>query len=59
MIIETCPQCGADLEDLALTINPPIHIKRCPKCGWKYEEREQIIRIPFDNTKNYGQSYNY
>lgn len=30
-----CPKCGAKLVDYCLTICPPIHLKQCPKCGWK------------------------
>lgn len=49
-IIYTCPKCGADLEELVLTSNPPQHIKRCKnlKCDWMFVEKPQdVIRIPY------------
>lgn len=51
-IITTCPKCGADLEEAILTVYPPLPVKHCPKCGWKWVgEPEQIVRIPFDTTQ--------
>lgn len=47
MVIKTCPQCGADLSFYVLTSIPPINVAYCIKCGWKYSERESIIREPF------------
>ena len=42
IIIETCPECGADLID---TVIPR---KVCPNCSWHWEgKREEIKRIPF------------
>ena len=53
IIIPTCPKCGADLEDAVLTVNPPLPVKHCPRCGWKWiGESEQTIRIPFDSLHN-------
>lgn len=47
-IIETCPQCGGDLEMLVLTSNPPIPARRCRKCGWYWQGKaETPIRVPF------------
>ena len=46
-IIYTCPKCGADLEEIVLTSNPPQHQKRCRNCGWTHTEREDVVRIPF------------
>lgn len=50
MIIETCPKCGHDLEETVLTTNPPILVKRCLHCGWRWEwGQENITRIPFQD----------
>ena len=49
MIVETCPECGGDLVYEMICTNPPIPVKRCLKCGWRWEgEREPIIRMPFN-----------
>lgn len=45
--IETCPECGADLEHYSLCTNPPIRVWRCHTCGWRYENREKVMRVPF------------
>ena len=48
IIVETCPKCGHDLQDLILTTYPPIPQKKCFNCGWSWEgEREEVIRVPF------------
>lgn len=52
MIVETCPECGHDLQTLVLTSLPPVHVWSCPKCGWRHEEREEIIRLPFNRTSH-------
>jgi len=62
IIIETCPKCGHDLQDLMLACNPPITQKKCFSCGWSWTgQREEIIRVPFggnsldtDNTLLHG-----
>ena len=47
-VIETCPQCGGDLDILSLTTNPPIPARRCRKCGWYWQGKwEMPMRIPF------------
>lgn len=49
-IIYTCPKCGADLEDIVLTSNPPQYMKKCKnlKCDWHYVERPvDVVRIPY------------
>ena len=49
-IIETCPKCGADIEDLVVATLPAVPVKRCTKCDWRWEGkrgREDVIRIPF------------
>ena len=47
MIIQTCPQCGADLVLICYTTYPPINALVCPTCGWRHEERDEIERVPF------------
>ena len=47
-VIETCPQCGGDLDILVLTTNPPIPARRCRKCGWYWQGKwEMPVRVPF------------
>ena len=47
IIIETCPECGADLECLQMATDPPIPVKKCTKCSWRLEgEREKVVRVP-------------
>lgn len=54
IIIETCPKCGHDLQDLVLAINPPIPQKKCFSCGWEWTgEPEQVIRRPFGGNSFY------
>ena len=68
IIVETCPKCGADIEDLVIATYPPIPVKRCTKCDWRWEgEREDVVRVPFkEPDKNeyilnvpYEFEYNY
>ena len=47
MIIETCPKCGHDLQHFTITTYPPIPAWYCPNCKWRYEKRENIVRVPF------------
>lgn len=55
IIIETCPKCGHDLQNLVICTYPPIPRKECHNCGWSWEgeegEREEIIRVPFGGNK--------
>ena len=51
IIIQTCPECGADLERGTYATYPPINVWYCPKCKWKYEKREPIKRVPFEPPK--------
>ena len=47
-IIEVCPECGADIEHIEICTNPPIHVRHCIKCDWRYESAaEEVMRIPF------------
>lgn len=48
MVIETCPMCGHDLEQMMLACYPQIPKKYCPYCGWSWTGRpEEVVRIPF------------
>ena len=60
IIIETCPVCGHDLQDLVLTTYPPIPQKKCFSCGWSCTgEREEIIRVPFGGNSFVPDTTNY
>ena len=53
IIIETCPQCGHDLQDEVICTYPPIPRKVCWNCGWSWTgEREKIKRVPFGGNTN-------
>ena len=48
VIIETCPKCGHDLQNLIICTYPPIPRKECTHCGWSWEgKRDQVVRVPF------------
>lgn len=48
ILVETCPECGHDLLNYIITCYPPIPVKYCPHCGWRYEDvSNEIIRVPF------------
>ena len=38
-------------EHLVFATYPPIPAWRCPKCGWRYEQRVKIDRVPFEPPK--------
>lgn len=46
-----CPKCGADLQGIFLTVLPPIHINKCPVCG--YEEKDEPDKKPPLGCKPY------
>lgn len=48
-IIETCPKCGHDLQDIVLCTYPPIPKKVCWNCGWSWAgEADKVTRVPFN-----------
>lgn len=48
MLIETCPVCGSDLNDICYPTYPPQYAKQCFSCGWASEAVQQdIIRRPY------------
>lgn len=49
-IIQTCPECGSDLQDIVKTSYPPKYAKMCIHCGWTYtynDENDEVVRVPF------------
>lgn len=30
-----CPKCGTPMAVLVLTVDPPIHLAKCPECGFE------------------------
>jgi hypothetical protein len=59
IIIETCPKCGHDLQDLVIATYPPIPKKECFSCGWSWTwKQEEVVRVPFGgNSLNSEESY--
>lgn len=51
IIIQTCPECGADLKHMIFATYPPINAWRCSKCGWEYRHQETIKHVPFEPPK--------
>lgn len=48
IVIETCPKCGHDLQDIVFCTDHPYISKKCYECGWRwYSKPEQIVRRPF------------
>ena len=56
MIIQTCPKCGADLEHIVYTTYPPIHALRCKSCSWAHEQKERLLRVPFQEPQEDSKS---
>lgn len=46
-----CPVCGADMQGVVLTVNPPIYVSKCRSCG--YEEKEEPHKKPVSGCKPY------
>lgn len=47
-----CPKCGTPMEGLVLTCDPPIHVARCPACGFEksvepYKDKPPIGCSPY------------
>lgn len=51
ILVETCPKCGAALQDIVLASYPPIPQKKCFCCGWSWTRKpEKIVYQPFCET---------
>lgn len=49
ILVETCPKCGAVLQDIVLASYPPIPQKKCFCCGWSWTGKpEKIVYKPFE-----------
>ena len=49
---EKCPKCGTDMDNYVLTCYPPIHLARCPMCGFEkkvdpFVADKQPEKLPF------------
>jgi len=46
---ETCPECGGRLLNEVICTYPPIPAKRCLKCGWSWEGKQEVVKpVRFD-----------
>jgi len=44
ILVETCPNCGNNIQTIILTSFPPIPKKICNHCGWtKIGEPEKVV----------------
>lgn len=43
MKIEICPVCGSPIEHIELTTLPPIPIKQCLACDWRWEGKQEAV----------------
>lgn len=51
IVIETCPNCGHDLQNTVICTYPPIPRKVCWNCGWSWTGKpEKIVRVSFDGN---------
>lgn len=49
ILIETCPKCGAELQNIVIATFPPIPKKQCYRCGWSWTGKpEKIVYKPFE-----------
>lgn len=56
MIIETCPKCGQDLQNVQICTMPLIRRKECHNCGWAWESTlDQTSRVPFGEPNIEGE----
>lgn len=48
-VVEVCPECGADILYLEICTYPPIPVRQCTKCSWRWEgQAEETLRVPFN-----------
>ena len=43
IFVETCPKCGAELQNIVIATFPPIPQKKCFNCGWSWEGKPEKI----------------
>ena len=43
ILIETCPKCGAELQNIVIATFPPIPQKKCFNCGWSWEGKPEKV----------------
>lgn len=43
ILIETCPNCGAELQNIVIATFPPIPKKQCYHCGWSWEGKPEKV----------------
>lgn len=49
MKIEVCPVCESPIEYIELTTLPPVPVKQCPSCGWRWEGKpEKTEYVPVE-----------
>lgn len=52
IIVETCPKCGAELQNIVIATFPPIPKKQCYRCGWSWTGKPKpVIHKPFEATE--------
>ena len=55
ILVETCPKCGAELQNIVIATYPPIPQKKCFRCGWSWTEKpEKIVYKPFRESPHEG-----
>lgn len=48
IVIETCPKCGHELQNIRIMTYPSIPRKECYHCGWIWEgQPEEIVYKTF------------
>lgn len=51
IVVEICPKCGHDLQDVVICTYPPIPRKVCWNCGWSWTGKpEKIVRVSFNGN---------
>ena len=43
ILIETCPKCGAELQNIVIATFPPIPKKQRYHCGWSWEGKPEKV----------------
>lgn len=57
IIVETCPKCGAELQNIVIATFPPIPKKQCYRCGWSWMGKpEKIVYQQARETMSEGEN---